>query len=160
LTMSGNGGHALYPIDEAPDESTTRPLERALKALGARVNDLAATLGTSGFNAAPLVKRPGTAGVKGGPRPHRPHRPARIEKAPHPLIMVRRPQLEALAPEAPAPRESGLGLSAGRDEELDVAAEFRRRGWYRQALSGGKHAVTCPWADQHSIESGLTEAVL
>ena len=160
LTMSGNGGHALYPIDEPHDESTTRLLERALKALAARFNDLAVTVDTSVFNAARIVKLPGTVAVKGDPMPDRPHRRARIEKAPHPLILVRRSQLEALAVEAPAPRESGLGLSAGRDEELDVAEEFRRRGWYRQALSGGKHAVTCPWADQHSIESGLTESAL
>ena len=43
---------------------------------------------------------------------------------------------------------------------LDMRAEFEQRGWYLRELSGGKHAVRCPWADAHSGESGPSETVL
>jgi hypothetical protein len=39
-------------------------------------------------------------------------------------------------------------------------AAFRARGWYKRALHGGKHAVTCCWASEHSGESGVTETCL
>ncbi len=41
-----------------------------------------------------------------------------------------------------------------------MPAEFHSRGWYLRDLGGGKHAVVCPWADEHSGQSGLTETVL
>ncbi len=157
LVMSGNGGHALYAIDEPNDEATTRLLERGLKALAARFSNRTVTVDTSVFNAARLVKLPGTVAVKGDATPERPHRRARLEKVPHPCGVVTREQLTRLAAQAPAVLAPSPALAA---DELDVAEEFKRRGWYRKALTGGKHAVTCPWDSDHSGASGLTEAVL
>jgi hypothetical protein len=157
LAMSGNGGHALYPIDEPNDEATTRLLERALKALDARFSDTLVTVDAAVFNAARIVKLPGTIAVKGDATADRPHRRAHVEKVPHPYVLVTREQLTALATMAPTPVTTPGPAQPG---ELNVADEFQRRGWYKKPLHGGKHAVTCPWADQHSIESGLTEAAI
>lgn len=44
--------------------------------------------------------------------------------------------------------------------QLDVLQAFRDRGWYFTDLGGGKHGVTCPWADAHTVESGVSESAL
>ena len=35
----------------------------------------------------------------------------------------------------------------------DIADQFRANDWYRGDMGGGKHAVTCPWSDEHSTDS-------
>ena len=44
----------------------------------------------------------------------------------------------------------GLPGFQGDVRTLDVRALFESRGMYRRPLAGNKHAVVCPWADQHT----------
>jgi hypothetical protein len=80
--------------------------------------------------------------------------------------MVTRQQISALAafstPKRGRPKKSANGLPLRKKgaEILDMQAEFEERGWYGSELSPGKHAVTCPWAEEHSGQSGPSETVI
>jgi AAA domain-containing protein len=162
LAMSGNGGHALWPVDLPNDEATATLISQCLKALGARFSDYLVTCDQAVFNAARIWKLYGTLAVKGDPVPDRPHRRAELERVPSPIVQVTREQLEMLAAAAPAERiysPPPTGRTHVR-EELNVAEAFRVRGWYRRPLRDGKHAVVCPWQAEHSGDSGVTETVI
>jgi hypothetical protein len=165
--MSGNGGHALWRVVLPNDERTEQLYQAALKALGAKFTDNAVRVDEAVFNAARIWKLYGTVAVKGDPIPGRPHRRAAIESRPaDPSVLLPREPLEVLAALAPAMRTHSLARSGKpwarwplRDQ-LDVLAEFVARGWYMRALSNGRHAVTCPWKSQHSMDSGISETVV
>jgi hypothetical protein len=159
LTMSGNGGHADWIVD-LPNTDDIRVLfEQALKALAAKFSDNAVKVDESVFNAARIWKVPGTIAVKGDATPERPHRRATPERL-GPMTPLAREPLAALARLAPDPKRHYSPPTGGAFARLDLVAAFTGRGWYRRALRDGKHAMTCPWAAQHSGDSGLTETCL
>lgn len=49
--------------------------------------------------------------------------------------------------------------SAGDPKTLDIVGWFTYHGCYRRPLDGGKHAVECPWAGEHTSE-GQTDTVI
>jgi hypothetical protein len=69
---SGNGYHALYPIDLATTDSGT--VERCLAALADRFDTSTAKVDRSLFNPARIIKCPGTIAKKGDATADRPHR--------------------------------------------------------------------------------------
>jgi RecA/RadA recombinase len=69
-------------------------------------------------------------------------------------------RLAAMAPVTPAPTAVTANGTHHADDEMNVAEEFKRRGWYRKPLRNGKHAVQCPWESEHSVDSGITECAL
>ncbi len=158
---SGNGGHACYAIDLPNDAEAEAIIARVLAALAARFDDAAVTVDPTLKNASRILKVYGTVSRKGDHTPERPHRRARLQGVPEPLVPVGSAQLAAVAAEAPAdasrPRK-GHGTAPGADVPLLAACEVR--GWYRGTLGGGKHAIRCPWADQHSSDSGPSETVV
>lgn len=160
--MSGNGGHAIWAGDFPNDEATRQLFEQALKALGARFTDSAVRVDEAVFNAARVWKLYTTMACKGDATPDRPHRRAHLERVPAELVPLDRELLTALAAMAPAPPRtvSAPRRGTGTLPPLDMVGAFQARGWYKRPLSGGKHAVTCPWASEHSGDSGVTETVL
>jgi hypothetical protein len=77
---SGNGYHALYPIDLPRDDGGI--IERCLKALADRFDTERVTIDTSVFNPSRITKLYGTTPHKGDHTPERPHRPSRILEVP------------------------------------------------------------------------------
>jgi hypothetical protein len=61
----------------------------------------------------------------------------------------------APAPPQPPPARGGGCAPSGRGEyrTLDVVAWFTAHGMYGRPLGGGKHAVVCPWLDEHTQAS-------
>jgi hypothetical protein len=161
LAMSGNGAHALFPVNLPNDEASTRLLEQALKALAARFTAGRVTCDETVSNAARIWKLYGTVAVKGDPLPDRPHRRAYLEHVPADLVETDRQTLEVLAAMAPIARTTYSAPAAGGHHgglsPLDLLATLRDRGLYRGPLERGRHALTCPWKDAHSTESGLSE---
>src|SRR5439155_23926225 len=90
----------------------------------------------------------------------RPHRRPCIESLPSAPAIVTEAQLRWLASQTPRPSPRPARSVTRATDRLDMTAEFQRRALYRKDLSGGKHAVQCPWHDQHSGQSGVTETVL
>jgi hypothetical protein len=97
---SGNGGHALFPIDMPNDEPTRLLVERLLKSLAVRFDDPPEaqpriTLDTTVSNAARLTKLYGTAVRKGDALPDRPHRWSGIRSIPAWTTGTARPAVKA-----------------------------------------------------------------
>lgn len=87
VSDSGNGFHLLYRLDRdqpvatlpTPDDD---PLRQALRHLADRFSTDAATVDTSVFNPARIVKFPGTLTRKGPATADRPHRRAKLLEVP------------------------------------------------------------------------------
>jgi AAA domain-containing protein len=161
--MSGNGGHLLYPVDLPNDDASGRLIEMGLKALHSRFSDDRVVIDQAVFNAARIWKLYGTMAVKGDSTDDRPHRRAVLERVPDHLKQVDLEVLKSLAATAPTPKTWSLPSATGQQpshERLDLLEVFRARGLYLKDLGDGKHAVTCPWAPEHSGTSGVTETAL
>jgi len=161
LAMSGNGGHALWAVELPSSPEITELYQRALGALAARFQDTTVIVDTGIFNAARIWKLYGTIACKGDAMHDRPHRQAVIERAPDVPVPVTLDQLRWLAAQAPPSSRPMYSLPPSRDtESIDVLAYFQARGWYLKPLANDKHAVRCPWYDEHTTDSGPSETVL
>ena len=157
----GNGGHALFAVEEPNDDTTNKLFEAILKGLDAKFSDKVVNVDSSVHNPARIWTLPGTMKRKGDDFSSRPHRQAVIESKPSPLVLVTREQLEAVAVllvPASTPKPRSVTKRVGT--VLDMKAEFEARGWYLHDLANGKHAVRCPWVEEHSGESGPTQTVI
>ena len=76
LADSGNGAHALYPIDLPVDDGGL--VQRCLEALAHEFDDDDVTIDRKVFNPARIWKLPGTRACKGDNTADRPHRMARV----------------------------------------------------------------------------------
>jgi putative DNA primase/helicase len=115
--MSGNGGHAGYPIDLSAGSDTDALLKRVLEALSAQFSDDTITVDTTVHNRSRICKVYGTIARKGIATPDRPHRRAEIEFVPDRLDVVAVEQLRAVAALAPV---------NGRRATADTTAKAQR----------------------------------
>ncbi|GEM_PF-3340151 len=97
--LSGNGYHALFPI-ELPNASTSTELfKRVLTRLAERFSTEQAHLDTSVYNPARLAALSGTRKVKGDATPDRPHRHSALLHVPDEFVAVTKAQLALVAGE-------------------------------------------------------------
>lgn len=82
LLDSGNGGHALLPLDLPNDEASKLLIEGCVNALADRFDGDGITLDRKVFNASRVWKLPGSVARKGDSLPERRHRVARILSVP------------------------------------------------------------------------------
>jgi len=75
---SGNGVHILYALDLPNDNEARDIVKHTLESLDHRFSDDVIQVDLTVFNAARIVKIPGTLAMKGDPTPERPHRRSRI----------------------------------------------------------------------------------
>lgn len=150
---SGNGAHALFPVDLPNTKEIATTFKRALKALDAQFSDARVKVDTSVSNASRIWRLYGTVNRKGTASKQRPHRRAVIEVLPKLYANVSREQLDALAGLVAKP----VGMPGRAPTLLDA---FKRKGMYIRDLGDGRHAVRCPWADEHTTDSTDTETVL
>lgn len=103
---SGNGFHALYPVDLPNDEASRDLIKGALEGLSSRFSDQAVKIDVAVFNAARIVKLYGTVACKGDSTELTPWRLSSIVFAPERTTTVTEDQLRAAAPKREAPRAS------------------------------------------------------
>jgi hypothetical protein len=77
---SGNGCHLFFPLDLPNDEEARDLVKRVLEALAARFDDEQVKIDTATYNAARVMKIPGTMACKGDSIPAQPHRLANLFK--------------------------------------------------------------------------------
>jgi len=75
---SGNGAYLLLPIDFQNDDASKREVQKLLEELGEKFNDEWVKVDASVFNAAQIMRLPGTQNRKGDNLPGFPHRMCRI----------------------------------------------------------------------------------
>lgn len=172
LMDSGNGAYVLYRIDLPNDDESRDLLKACLVALGGRFSDDVVKVDQSVFNAARIMRVPGTLNRKGAGTADRPHRPAMLWTAPGGVVSVE--QLRELvraasstpaaesnpAASAPAPT---LAASAGSapfgppspDGGFDLAAFIERHlpDAREPKTSGGATTwvlPVCPFNEEHN----------
>ena len=82
---SGNGAHLLLPFDYPNDENSKNLAFNVLKSLAKCFNDAQIKVDESVFNAARIMRLPGTMNRKGDDLPKYPHRSCRILHIPDSL---------------------------------------------------------------------------
>jgi hypothetical protein len=172
LGMSGNGSHALYRTrlraTEDWRESSAVLYAGLRQHLHKQFEELRVNLDASVRNAGRVWRAYGTLNRKGPNTPERPHRRARIVLPAGAWQVVRAEvvnrTIDSLGPIPEPPRVFSLlkldrpaagnprnvRMSRGDLRTLDVVSLFEGRGLYRRPLEPGKHAVSCPWASEHS----------
>ena len=151
---SGNGAYLLYRID-LPNDDASRDLVRdVLRTLAAQFSDERVDVDQAVYNAARLMRLPGTMNRKGDGSPDRPHRPVRLLKAPEKVELVPRDFLERLAA---LNREEQAAPEGRASECLDDAAVqlwIERHGLQihqSKAWQSGQLYILeeCPFASGH-----------
>src|SRR6266511_767841 len=141
LADSGNGAYALCRIDLPNDEASRELVRRCLEALAFRFDDQAVHVDGTMFNAARIIRVPGTRNAKGDSTPDRPHRVARLLEVPDPREAASAEQLRALAAILPEPElANAVGQSGGRRGEQ--AATFDLEAFIGKHLDVHHHG---PW---------------
>ena len=164
LGMSGNGAHILYRC-RVPCTAEWRMLSARLykglrDATRSALDALNVRLDTSVRNPARIWRLYGTINRKGEATPDRPHREATITLPAGPwqcvpLSLIER-TAQALTPERePRSRVSQCQRISGNGDyrTLDVVSWVQAHGHYRRDLGAGKHAVSCPWINEHTTAS-------
>lgn len=120
---SGNGAYLEYAIDLPNDPDSTELIKRCLQALDMLFSDPNVKVDTMMFNAARIVRLPGTKNAKGDSTEERPHRFAKLlsvpGQAPTPVDRALLEKLAASLPTPPKPSEIAPKL----DFELWLAQE-------------------------------------
>jgi hypothetical protein len=130
---SGNGFLLLYPIDLPNDERSRELVQRCLKALSFEFDDAEIHVDQSMYNAARIVRIPGTVNGKGDNTADRPHRQAKVVRATdaEPVATELLEQLAASVVDEPTPTRDGRGPSTPFDLEGFITIhglEVRRSG--------------------------------
>lgn len=167
VAMSGNGYHLQYRLCMPSSPETASLMDDIYLGLNLRCSTAEVKFDRTVRNASRIFRLYGTTARKGEPTEDRPHRQSWCQ-IPDPWDIVPLELIEELAAEvkpAVAREERIAGPEAARASAvtgdgdyttLDVVAWFRSRGLYKRALVNGKHAVICPWLDEHSNEDTLT----
>ncbi len=78
MVDSGNGAYVLCRLDLPNDDASRELANRCLEALAFRFDDQAVHVDGTMFNAARIIRVPGTLNAKGDSTPDRPHRRAEV----------------------------------------------------------------------------------
>ena len=167
LADSGNGAHALAPIDLPNDPESTILVQQCLEALASKFNDSVVTIDTSNHNASRIWKLPGTVARKGDNTPERPHRQARLLDLPDLRQPNSRELLLTLAAMRPRQKEAPKqhnrnGHSGDSQKWLDewIAAHATDaegpEEWHSQSGKGRRWIFpVCPWDTDHTNRSAF-----
>jgi len=163
LGMSGNGAHAVYRCRLPASDMLRDLLATMYTTLKSDYSDERVLFDTTVRNFSRIWRIYGTENRKYPATSERPHRVAQCVIPGHwecvsPQALVRFANLCAKRNEraerpAPVPRDN-VNLGAGDYATLDAVRWFAAHGHYKRPMPGGKHAVFCPWADEHTTDSG------
>lgn len=158
VAMSGNGYHLQYRVSLTPGDELSDVLRALYLGLDARCTTAEVSFDRAVRNPARIFRLYGTTARKSEHAEDRPQRVTRCE-VPASWDHVSLAQIRALAAEVrPARRvverreQAPFVRGSGDYRTLDVVAWMRSHGFYKRHLVGDRHAVICPWHDEHSTE--------
>lgn len=170
-TLSGNGIHLYFKIDEPNDCETTELITNFLKSLGQRFSTTDADVDEGVWTLARLSKLYGTVPHKGADTPERPCRMARIEYIPKNLETVSRDLIKSVADEYDDPKKREKELKELRKQqnhgqygddfpEISVREFLDSHGIaYKEPEYDSKRGamkydlMECPWESEHTTHS-------
>lgn len=159
MATSGNGAHALYRVMLPNDPTITDALRAIYRGMGREFSTGEVIFDPTVRNASRIWRLYGTVNRKGDDTADRPHRVAEVV-LPTRWNAVSPDQVMRMAARYQADEEKRVVArraapatpieGAGDYRTLDIVRWFTARGMYRRPLGGNKHAVTCPWDEEHS----------
>ncbi len=170
LGMSGNGAHVLYRARVQSIPAWKGAVASLYLGLGNLLHEpfkaLNVRFDTTVQNPARIWRLYGSVNRKGQPTKDRPHRRAEIilpagpwQVVPVDVLRRTRNSVTPVVSRQPSPGPRVPLNGRGDYTSLDVVAWFQSHDAYRKALFDGKHAVDCPWIDEHST-TGITDTVV
>ncbi|MEW8506890.1 MAG: hypothetical protein AB2598_09285 [Candidatus Thiodiazotropha sp.] len=157
---SGNGYHAVYRV-RLPVNAETREMIKAIySGLYAEFNTPDVSFDSSVRNPGRIFRLYGTWNRKGFPKHSRPQRLSTV-CIPNDWQQVSVKQLESLAntyiisrqaPSTPQFTKTKTIKGRGDYSSLDIVSWFKSHGRYIRHIDANKHAVICPWHDEHSAD--------
>lgn len=160
VATSGNGAHAVYRC-RMPNTPELRDILAALyRGLKSEFSDESVQFDSTVRNPARIWRLYGTLNRKGTPTPDRPHRqsvvvvPVRWEGvAPRQVEQLANKYARRATPRSSTPTSKIFVIGAGDYRTLDIVAWLSAHGLYKRALGEGKHAIACPWMNEHTTPS-------
>ena len=166
LGVSGNGAHVVYRTCLVSTPAWRQHAATLYAGLRSRLHDQLAELGvefdTTVRNPGRIWRLYGSVNRKGEVTTHRPHRRASIILPAGDWETVKAATVERTVQAlTPVVQQHQRGVNEIRScidgkgdyATLDVIAWFTAHGAYRQSLAGAKHAVRCPWFEEHTTVS-------
>lgn len=131
VSDSGNGFHLLYQVDLPNDEESRDLVKNVLQALASVFDTPQVSIDTSVYNAARLIKLPGTVARKGDSTDERPHRRSGLLHVPEQIEVVPLEKLQELAartPDTPERNQSRERETSSPNGFLDVEGYLAHYG--------------------------------
>jgi hypothetical protein len=160
MACSGNGAHLVYRVHMPVTAEASEMLAVLYRGLEADFSTELVTFDPTVRNPARIWRLYGSRNSKGTATPDRPHRiaqvgiPARWEPvSPRMVAALAESYARRVREHQPTMHHTHMRIEGVGDySTLNAVDWFASHGAYGRELSGGKHAVRCPWADQHSSE--------
>ena len=159
--FSGNGYHLQYRTDLPADRDTARLLDIIYVGLAQICSTDKVLFDRTVRNPSRILRLYGTVNRKGGEaRPTTcwipdPWLPVSLEAL---VSLAKRLSIRAPSREAPVSRSVIRG--AGDYRTLDVVAWMSSHGLYEAAIGNRKHAVRCPWEDEHTTSDAKNDTIV
>jgi putative DNA primase/helicase len=134
LADSGNGFHLLYRVDLPCDDGGL--VKGVLAALAKTFNNDGATIDTSVFNPARIVRLYGTLARKGDEVPGRPHRSSKVLQVPGQVEAVPQEKLQALVVDLLPAAPAQLPPATTDTENGDLEVRIRKARAYLAKVPG------------------------
>jgi len=161
LAFSGNGYHLQYRTDLPAGPGTVRLLDTIYRGLAEACSSAEVVFDRTVRNPSRILRLYGTVNRKGGgERPTRcwipdPWLPVGLE-----TLLPLAQRLASRSPTREHPVVSDFIRGAGDYKTLDVAAWMSAHGLYEAAIGDRKHAVRCPWEDEHSASGSKNDTIV
>lgn len=164
LAVSGNGAHALYRCRIRSTPELAFQMTDLYRRWRAEWSDGLVEFDPTVRNPGRICRLYGTVNRKGESTADRPHRLSSIS-IPTRWSGVSPEQIaeaaELYRPQSVPKAANGRGAAptgSGDYATLDVVGWFAAHDLYKRSLGGGIHAAHCPWASEHTTESGAYAA--
>ena len=163
LAKSGNGYHAVYRTRLPANAETKEMLRTIYYGLHSDFDTPEVSFDRTVRNPGRIFRLYGTVNRKGGNTAERPHRKSTV-LIPAEWRQVTQQQVERLANAyAKQTRPKTKRVSSCRQTingkgdytTLNIVSWFQSHGLYGSYIEDNKHAVACPWQDEHTTTSPL-----
>ncbi|MCM1991333.1 YfjI family protein [Oceanirhabdus seepicola] len=169
---SGNGYHALYPVDMPNNATSTELIKKILEGLSDKFNTPYASIDTCVYNAARISKLIGTVACKGDNTEDRPHRKSRILQIPDMPNGVQINERQVLTIEKlkhtaialvtkPQQVSKTVSITKFSERSLTVEQIINEKGlkvYKKKNVDDGiLYEIDCPFNSDHKREASITQ---
>ena len=171
LINSGSGWHLIYRTPPIPTSDDMREQLRIIyRGLAAEIDSDQVKFDQTVRNPGRIMRLPGSINMKGGERHEtqlempvrwRQVAPRDIERLANFYSSIHSTaEPDSTIASVPGPRSVHSFEGDGDYASLDVVAWFGAHGHYLHPIEDNKHAVRCPWTDEHTSTGSRNDSII